>query len=188
MCAMHVRHGFICWCRDGFDIVSVANAGALHRAPREVFRMRNVRLGAVFGALCVLGSCVPVDDDPPVQGSKQIQQLSGHEIVALCDWTLDYMGGPQSNQEGVNLGEGIVHRCPGDIGIPTDEDGAQDLNYVRFVYDDCPPYLASKAQNGCTLTVNDYASWIEAVGETPCRHHYQSNDVCTLEWAPGDAP
>lgn len=139
--------------------------------------MRSVRLGAVFGALCVLGSCIPVDDDPPVTGSKQIQQLSGHEVVALCDWATDYMGGVLSNQES----GGIGHRCPGDIGVPTG--GSEpDVTYVRFRYEECPAFLASRATNGCTLTVNDFAGWIEAIGETPCEQHYVSNADCELPW------
>ena len=117
--------------------------------------MPTVRLGAVFGALCLLGSCVPVDGDPPVSGSKQIQQLSGHEIVYLCDWATDYMGGALSNSDDVDVGNGIYHRCPGDIGVPEGETGG-----VSFNYEQCPTFLAADAVKGCTLTVDDFASWI----------------------------
>jgi hypothetical protein len=143
--------------------------------------MPTVRLGAMFGALCLLGSCVPVDDDPPVSGSKQIQQLSGHEIVALCDWATDYMGGRLSNPgEGGEVGESIVHRCPGDIGVPSDEE--PEVAFVSFNYLECPGNLSAEANRGCTLTVSDFAGWIRAIGDTPCRHHYVNNGQCQLLW------
>jgi hypothetical protein len=140
-----------------------------------------VRLGVVFGAFCLLGSCIPVDSEPPVPGSTQLQQLSSHQVVALCDWATDYMGGRQSNPDDAELGGSIVHRCPGDIGIPEDEREA-DLVYARFNYEACPTLLAAYASEGCTLTVSDYASWIEAIGDTPCEYHTVSNGQCTLTW------
>jgi hypothetical protein len=139
--------------------------------------MPTVRLGAVFGALCLLGSCVPVDSDPPVSGSKQIQQLSGHEIVYLCDWATDYMGGALSNPDSPEGGDGIYHRCPGDIGVPEGE-----ARYAYFKYEECPTNLAAEAAKGCTLTVNDFTSWIEAIGDTPCDYHVASNGQCELIW------
>lgn len=143
--------------------------------------MPTVRLGAVFGALCVLGACVPVDDDPPVSGSKPIQQLSGHEVVYLCDWALDYMGGYLSNPEDdPGIGEAIYHRCTGGIGVPEEERENEDIRAFR--YTGCLEYLVEKANQGCTLTVNDFAGWIEAIGDTPCEHHYVSNGMCYLYW------
>ncbi len=136
--------------------------------------MPTVRLGAVFGALCLLGSCIPVDSDPPVSGSKQLQQLSGHEIVYLCDWATDYMGGALSNS---GDGEGIYHRCPGDIGVPEPE-----TIDVFYPYEECPRVLAALAAAGCTLTAGDYVSWIEAIGETPCEYHTVDNGICFLRW------
>lgn len=139
--------------------------------------MPTVRLGAVFGALCLLGSCIPADSDPPVSGSKQLQQLSGHEIVYLCDWATDYMGGALSNEDNGTVGESIYHRCPGDIGVPEPE-----AIGVFYPYEECPKVLAALAVAGCTLTAGDYVSWIEAIGETPCEYHTVDNGICFLRW------
>lgn len=143
--------------------------------------MRTVRLGAVFGALCVFGSCIPVDDDPPVQGSKQIQQLSKQEIVTLCDWATDYMGGRLSNQDSPQRDGAIYHRCNNDIGIPTED--TQDGDFaIWFEYENCPMNRAAQAAAGCTITVNEFAGWIRAVGDTPCEPHYVSRGDCELVW------
>jgi hypothetical protein len=139
--------------------------------------MPTVRLGAVFGALCLLGACVPVDSDPPVSGSKQIQQLSGHEIVYLCDWATDYMGGALSNPDGPEGGDGIYHRCAGDIGVPGGE-----AQYVSFDYEECPARLVAIALIGCTLTVNDYVRLHEAIADTPCEYHIVDNGQCSISW------
>lgn len=143
--------------------------------------MRTVRLGAVFGALCVLGSCIPVDDDPPVTGSKQIQQLSAQEIVALCDWATDYMGGRASNKEDYDRGEGIYHRCNRDIGTPT-EDQDEGEFFISFNYLECPQNRAAEAAAGCTITVSEFAGWLRAAADAPCEPHYVTRGDCTLEW------
>lgn len=139
--------------------------------------MRTVRFGAVFGALWLLGSCVPIDSEAPVSGSKQIQQLSGHEIVYLCDWATDYMGGIPSNDEEVDLGMGIVHRCP---PLPDQDDNEE--RFVRFQYEDCPSILASEALNGCTITVAQFSDWIRDAADAPCEYHYLGNGTCEFIW------
>ena len=138
--------------------------------------MHSVRLGAVFGALCLLGSCIPVESDPPVSGSKQLRQLSDQEIVSMCDWATDIMGGRESNN---GNDDGIYHRCPGDIGVPADQ---QETLFVFFDYKACPANIAGTATEECTLTVGDFAGWIEAIADEPCQHHYVVTPQCELIW------
>jgi hypothetical protein len=141
--------------------------------------MRSVKAVLFFGGLWLLGACV-VSNDSPVAGSKRIAELDGREIIALCDWARDYMGGIYPNAPEAPEGGAIGHRCP-----PTPEDlrdGNAEETYVYWVHDNCPGYLAAQAEAGCQLTVDQFEGWVAQIADSPCDRVVYSDGECTLEW------
>ena len=73
--------------------------------------------GAPWGALLLLCGCT-VPDGPPVPGSTPLTALTGRELLDVCEWAYDYMGGsdyqhPESDDEE----HAAIHVCP-----PTEEE------------------------------------------------------------------
>lgn len=132
--------------------------------------MRSLQVGAVLGALCLLGACVP--ESSPVEGSKQIGQLSGEEVVYLCDWSVDYMGGPDAQ-----------HTCP-----PTEDDFQSGQRTYVETWDDqeCQDYvyLLWETEICNQLSVSQFESYVRDVADQPCKEkaidYSVPGGVCTL--------
>lgn len=135
--------------------------------------MRSLQVGAAIGALCLLGACV--SDHSSVDGSKRLAQLSGEEVVYLCDWAVDFMGGPAAQ-----------HSCPRDFETEADtqvttwdETECHDFVYQLWELEICNQ-----------LSVSQFESHVRDVADDPCRNIETQYDVpggfCVLSHTVGN--
>ncbi|ACY18527.1 hypothetical protein [Haliangium ochraceum] len=145
--------------------------------------MRFIQAGVVFGALAFSSSCT-VPSEPPVSSTKQVGQLTAEEIIDVCDWAVDYLGGYNWNQEdGDDENPTVRHRCP----LTMEELADRDNNEVRYVYyneDSCSEGLSALADASCSPTVGDYAYFIQVSADAPCEYHVvpASNGCGSFTW------
>lgn len=144
--------------------------------------MRSVKAGAFLGALWLLGGCM-VADESPVAGFKQLDSLTGREVVALCDWARDYMGGYAPNDPTTDEDNRVVrHRCP-----VTEEDLWDRSNTIRYVYwndDDCSAIVGALGAPPCRLTVDEYETFVRGLADDPCITQSFEFTYCTLTYEP----
>jgi hypothetical protein len=143
--------------------------------------MRFVKTGALFGALWLLGGCVP--EDSPVAGSKPLSTLNGREVLAMCDWALDYWGGYAPNDPGADEDNPEArHRCP-----PTQEDlweGVDTVRYILWNSDECSNFLGELAGLGCNLTVDHFEHIVRSVADEPCIEQRIEVSSCVITYVP----
>jgi len=144
--------------------------------------MRSLKAGAFLGALWLLGGCV-VADDSGVNGSKTIAALTGREIYDLCEWAKDYMGGLAPNAPDAPDDWAAGHRC---APTPEQQREGEEITYIYWVHENCPPNLAAQAADGCQLTVDDFESWVKEIADAPCEPLTYTLGECSLEWGGRD--
>jgi hypothetical protein len=144
--------------------------------------MRSVKVCAFLGALGLLGGCV-VSDESPVAGFKQLDSLSGREVVALCDWSRDYWGGYAPNDPTTDEDNRTVrHRCPvteGDLWDRTDT-----IKYVYWNEEECGGVVSGLGAAPCRLTVDEWESFVRQSADEPCATQTFDFTNCTLTYVP----
>lgn len=148
--------------------------------------MRSVKaaahFGAFWGALWLLCGCV-VPDDSPVTGSKRLEALSGREVIDLCDWSRDYMGGYAPNTDEASDEEPEArHRCP-----PSQDDLWERSDTLKFAFwksDTCPGNVAQLGGEPCRLIVDEFETIVRALADDPCAGHVFEFDTCVVEFPP----
>jgi hypothetical protein len=144
--------------------------------------MRSVKTGAFFGALWLLGGCM-VPDDSPVAGTKPLATLSGREVVAVCDWARDYLGGYMPNApESDDGSREAQHRCP-----PTQEDLWDRSDTVGFVYweeDGCSDALNGLGEDPCRMTVDEFEAFVRGMADDPCIPQTFEFANCSFTYVP----
>jgi hypothetical protein len=134
--------------------------------------------GALWGALFLLCGCT-VSDEPPVAGSRQLDSLSDYEVVQVCEWARDYMGGydyrhPESDDDNHTA----IHYCPPtdtDLGLPEDN----ERTYFRWDETVCSERLVAMAGDPCRANVSEFTQYVRQVADTPCADFSLSFRNCT---------
>lgn len=143
--------------------------------------MRFVKSGALFGALWLLGGCVP--EDSPVAGSKRLDALNGREVLAVCDWALDYMGGYAPNDPLTDEDSREArHRCP-----VTQEDQWGREEIIRYIYwnsPECSEFVGGLGALGCNLTVDHFEHIVRSVADDPCIEQRIQVGSCVFTYIP----
>jgi hypothetical protein len=173
--------GFICDTPARFDIVRSGDA-AIDDARAGGECMRSVKVCAFLGALGLLGGCV-VSDDSPVAGGKQLDALSGREVVALCDWSRDYWGGYAPNDPTTDEGDRVVrHRCP----VNEDDlwDRSDTIRYVYWNDEGCGANISMFGAAPCRLTVDEWETLVRGTGDEPCSTQTFDFNYCTFTYVP----
>lgn len=144
--------------------------------------MRSVKAGAFFGALWLLGGCT-VPEDSPVTGSKSLSEVSGREIVAMCDWALDYMGGYAPDHPDSDEGAREArHRCP-----VTEEDlweGVDTIRYILWNEEGCSEFVLALRNTGCNLVVDDFELLVRNIADDPCLQQTFQLGACSYTYLP----
>jgi hypothetical protein len=144
--------------------------------------MRSVKAGAFFGALWLLGGCM-VPDESPVAGWKQLDTLTGREVVDLCEWSRDYMGGYNPNSEETDESSREArHRCP-----PSQNDLWERSDAIKYAYwkgGECGGFVAGLGAEPCRLTVDEFETIVRALADEPCSGHVFEFTNCSISFPP----
>jgi hypothetical protein len=141
-----------------------------------------VYFGALWGALLLLCGCT-VPSEPPVAGSRSLASLTGLEVVRVCDWARDYMGGedykhPESDEEEHTA----IHYCPPteeELGVPEDD----ERFYFRWDDEFCGDLISLLDSETCSGTVDDFSRVVRKLADAPCVSFSVSlSGGCSYSW------